>query len=87
MKPVAEQSSMGTTGKQLELLAEVVAWISSRGYAPTYRELAGMMGTNIGDIQLKLSRLRRDGVVDWEDGRARTLRVTCSESRLAELLG
>lgn len=87
MKPVAEQASMGTTNKQLELLQEIVTWISIRGYPPTVREMADLMGTAIGDIQCKLARLRRDGLVEWEERRSRTLRVTCSETRLIELLG
>jgi hypothetical protein len=30
---------------------------------------------NVNDVMQKLWRLRRDGVVEWEDGRCRTLRI------------
>lgn len=85
--PIAEQHSHGTTGRQLELLQEIVSWVDAHGDAPTVRELAAMIGTNIGDIQCKLARLKRDGVVDWDEGRSRTLRVTCTERQLIHLLG
>ena len=73
--PVAK--SAGTTAKQLELVAAIRRLTADAdGLPPTVRELSTAVGTNVGDVQQKLSRLRRDGVVIWKQGKARTLRVT-----------
>jgi SOS-response transcriptional repressor LexA len=69
--------SAGTTAKQLELV-EVIRRLTadSDGLPPTVREISATTGTALADIQQKLNRLRRDGVVIWRKGKARTLRVT-----------
>lgn len=69
------QRSQGTTEKQLAVLATIAEWVGSRGYPPTVRELADVMDVNVSDVFQKLLRLRRDGIVDWEDGKCRTLRI------------
>lgn len=72
--PVAK--SAGTTPKQMELVAAIRQLTAQAdGLPPTVRELSTAVGTNVGDVQQKLNRLRRDGVVIWRQGKARTLRV------------
>jgi SOS-response transcriptional repressor LexA len=68
--------SAGTTAKQRELV-EAIRRLASAGdgLPPTVRELSVEIGTNVADVQQKLERLRRDGVVIWRQGKARTLRV------------
>lgn len=68
--------SAGTTAKQRELV-EVIRRLTAEadGLPPTVRELSTATGTQLADVQQKLNRLRRDGVVIWRPGRARTLRV------------
>ena len=68
--------SAGTTAKQRELV-EVIRRLTAEadGLPPTVRELSTATGTQLADIQQKLTRLRRDGVVIWRPGRARTLRI------------
>lgn len=46
-----------------------------KGYPPTLDEIAELLSVVKSDVHQKLSRLRRDGHVDWVDGKIRTLRV------------
>lgn len=73
------QKSHGTTKKQMAVLSSIAKWVNSRGYPPTFRELAKSMDINVSDVFQKLVRLRRDGVVEWEDGKCRTLRIVGGE--------
>lgn len=74
MIPLAK--SAGTTAKQRELV-EVIRRMTADagGLPPTVRELSAETGTNISDVAQKLERMRRDGVVSWRRGKARTLRI------------
>lgn len=67
--------SRGTTAAQRRLLGVFRSLAESMGYAPTFRELADAAGTNVGNVSAQMWRLRRDGVVHWVDGKARTIRV------------
>jgi repressor LexA len=47
-----------------------------RGYSPTVRELAAELGLRSpAPLHRYLERLRDEGKVSWETGKARTLRV------------
>lgn len=72
---VSRSKSQGTTGPQRDVLRAIRALIRSRGYSPSVREIADRLGVNVGDVHSKLARLRRDGMVRWDDGKARTIRV------------
>jgi SOS-response transcriptional repressor LexA len=67
--------SRGTTDRQRKLLDVFRNLRDANGYAPTFRELADAAGTNVGDVAAKFWRMRRDGVVSWVDGRARTVTI------------
>jgi SOS-response transcriptional repressor LexA len=77
LQQIPVSKSAGTTAKQLELV-EAIRRLTAEGdgLPPTVRELSAATGTQLADIQQKLNRLRRDGVVIWKQGKARTLRVT-----------
>jgi SOS-response transcriptional repressor LexA len=77
LQQIPAAKSAGTTAKQLELVG-VIRRLTAEGdgLPPTVRELSAATGTQLADIQQKLNRLRRDGVVIWKQGKARTLRVT-----------
>jgi repressor LexA len=64
-----------TTTKQLAVIDAIVDLTAERGYPPTMREIAKVIGSIHSDVQQKLWRLRRDGRVTWDEGRARTVRV------------
>jgi SOS-response transcriptional repressor LexA len=68
-------SSHGTTEKQRRLLGVFRKLRDATGYPPTFREIAAAAGTNVGDVAAKFLRMRRDGVVSWVDGRARTVTI------------
>jgi len=77
LKQIPAAKSAGTTAKQRELVDAIKRLTAEAdGLPPTVRELSTATGTNVGDVQQKLNRLRRDGVVVWKQGKARTLRVT-----------
>lgn len=75
LSTIPQSKSAGTTFKQRELVDLVRKLTDEAGLPPTVRELSAAAGTNVGDIHQKLERLRRDGVVIWRTGRARTLRI------------
>jgi SOS-response transcriptional repressor LexA len=64
------------TPRQAEVLEALEVFINERGHPPTARELAHRLGTSLGSVHRMLQVLRNNGLVSWEDGRARTLRVT-----------
>lgn len=77
LQQIQVAKSAGTTAKQLELVAAIRQLTADAdGLPPTVRELCAATGTQLADVQQKLNRLRRDGVVIWRHGKARTLRVT-----------
>jgi SOS-response transcriptional repressor LexA len=76
LQQIPAAKSAGTTAKQLELVDAIRRLTAAGdGLPPTVRELCTETGTHVADVQQKLERLRRDGVVIWRQGKARTLRV------------
>ena len=76
LQQITAATSAGTTAKQLELVGVIRRLTAEAdGLPPTVRELSANTGTALADIQQKLNRLRRDGVVIWRQGKARTLRI------------
>jgi SOS-response transcriptional repressor LexA len=69
------------TPRQSALLGALVSFTEERGYAPSTRDLARQLGTSFGSVHRMLLILRGNGLVSWEEGRARTLRVTDSGTR------
>ena len=67
--------SSGTTDTQRRLLEVFRNLRDTNGYAPTFREMADAIGTNVGDVAAKFWRMRRDGVVSWVDGKSRTVTI------------
>ena len=64
------------TARQRGILEQIAACIAQNGYPPTTRELAervGIKGPNA--LNDHLWALRRKGYVEWQDGKARTLRI------------
>jgi len=62
---------------RLRILAEVMRANQEGRPSPTIRELAKASGIAIHAVQQHLDRLRRDGLISWKNGLARTLRATC----------
>ena len=59
-------------------LAAVAAASTRLGYPPTLREVgeARRPPASVATVHAHLHRLRRAGMVEWQQGAARTLRVT-----------
>ena len=76
LQQIPRAKSAGTTEKQRQLV-EAIRRLTAEadGLPPTVRELSTATGTQLADIQQKLNWLRRDGVVIWKQGKARTLRI------------
>jgi SOS-response transcriptional repressor LexA len=60
---------------QTELLEQIEAFISGNGYAPTWDELAELIGKSKSTVQRNLELMRAKGLVTWKDGQARTLSI------------
>ena len=64
------------------VLIIVTQFIETHGYAPTTRELAGLMSYASNSTPHEhLGALRDKGYVTWIDGKARTLRILNKEAR------
>lgn len=61
--------------RQQDLLDAIVQLTAEKGFPPTTRELAEHLGIWNSAAGRMLQRLRDEGRVTWEDGRARTLAV------------
>jgi DNA-binding MarR family transcriptional regulator len=72
---ITRAASWGVTQPQLDLLRAIKARIDANGYSPSLRELAVDLGVCPNDVKGKLERLRREGLVTFVDGQARTVRV------------
>jgi len=65
----------GLTDQQKKLLSFIAEYIASRGYAPTFREMASFLGCRINGVTCHLSALRKKGYIQREDTRARAIKV------------
>lgn len=63
------------TPRQAEVLAEIEQYMSLWGTAPTVRELSILLGIGTAATHKHLVALRAQGVIDWNQTLARTLRV------------
>lgn len=65
------------TPRQLEVLRTIDAASRLSGHAPTIRELADVLSVkSTNAVACLLAALRRHGLVDWKDGKGRTLAIT-----------
>lgn len=67
------------TQRQEEVLDTLRRLIDTSGHPPTTRELAAELGIRSSAVHGYLTRLRALGMVDWAEGKARTLRVIDAE--------
>jgi repressor LexA len=72
-----QRSSRPLTERQRSILDAIAAFTAEHGYAPTTRELGDLLGiAGSNAVMDHLWALRRKGYVEWQDGKARTLRIT-----------
>ena len=67
--------SAGTTAKQRAVMDAIVELTAARRYPPSIRDLANRFNVNVNDVHQKVTRLQRDGLVAWDPGVCRSLRV------------
>ena len=58
-----------------QLSAAIRTATADKGYPPTIRELAKLVGASPSCVAQHLDVMRACGAVDWEDGKGRTLRL------------
>lgn len=67
------------TDRQREVLDAILVFTENHHYAPTVRELCGILGfSSTCTMQVHLNALQRKGYITRERGQARTLRVVRS---------
>lgn len=69
---------------QLALLRAIDGYQSQRGYAPSLRDLADQAGISTSVVSYHLRRLQRDGLIESEFYKARSLRITDAGYALLE---
>lgn len=64
------------TAKQNNIIEAIKDITLAKGYPPTFRELGEEVGLKSSSTVMGyLVRLKAKGVVDWEEGKTRTLRI------------
>lgn len=63
------------TPRQAEVLAEIEKYVSVWGIAPTVRELSILLGIRPAATHKHLVALRKEGVIEWNQNLARTLKI------------
>lgn len=71
-----------TTTAQQELIDAIRTFTDGHGYPPTWKELAAMTGRQTSTIQGHMIRMRRKGLVAWDDSARRSLRV-CADAQVS----
>jgi len=61
--------------KDAELLDFVSGYTQKHGYPPTVHEVAVALGNSDSPVYWRIHGLQREGRVDWQAGKVRTLRV------------
>lgn len=79
-----------TSNRKPQIVAFIQQYTLEQGRPPTRTDVARAMGTKVSWVRFVLVELRVAGIVDWQDGKPRTLRVIPKSERvssLQELLG
>lgn len=65
------------TGKDFEVMGNILAFIKENGFSPTFRELAEMLGyTSTSTVHRYLQRLQEAGLITYEATKPRTIAIT-----------
>jgi len=65
---------MPPTNKHLRYL-EAIRRLTRDGVPPTYLQIGAEVGSSAGNVCTTLHRMRERGLIDFEDGRPRSLRI------------
>jgi SOS-response transcriptional repressor LexA len=64
------------TQKSIEIACSILNYTNKRGMPPTVDEIRNFVGLrNRSTVYTHLKKLKQEGVVDWESGESRTLKV------------
>ena len=67
---------MRDSATDAQIIAAIARHCSEHGYGPSIIEVAQAIGyTSVGSVSYRLRKLRDEGKITWQPGRARTLRV------------
>lgn len=71
------------------IYAFVVGFIEEKGYSPSVRDIAAHFNIGHSTVRKRLSRLREQGLIDYDEERARSIRtssqIPITQRTLAEL--
>ena len=77
----AQLSFAGVSGvigyTRTRLLLLILRHYAERGFGPSIDEMGRATGKTKNGVKGHLNALRREGLVTWEPGKARTVRPTC----------
>jgi repressor LexA len=66
----------GLSPRQAEIYRFIIDFQQLRGYSPTFREIAAGVGLSLSTVTAHLNALRDKGAVTWDEGIARSIRLT-----------
>lgn len=65
----------GLTQKQADVYNAIVKFNIEKNYPPTIQEICDMINKSTGSVQSCLKILKRKKFIEWEPGKARTLKI------------
>ncbi|MBU8908474.1 transcriptional regulator [Desertibacillus haloalkaliphilus] len=70
------------TKRQNEILDVIKLFITTKKYPPTTREICELTGLKSSStVHGHLERLKKEGIIDWEESKPRTLRICHNENQ------
>ena len=69
------------TERQRTVLDFIKDFVAGHGYPPTIREIGNHFGIQPNGVNCHLRALQKRGIIDWNPGFARTLRIVSEPSR------
>jgi repressor LexA len=61
--------------KQKEVCIFIDTYIKKYNYSPSVRDISSFFKKSVGTIYPMLKRLKRKSIIDFEEGKARTIKI------------
>jgi SOS-response transcriptional repressor LexA len=70
----------GLTARQREIMEYIIAYRDTNNISPTFREIAEYFDISLQAVQNIVERIRKKGLLMWENGKARTIKQVLRHS-------
>ena len=60
---------------ETQVYESIKAFLAERGYSPVVRDISAALGVSTSTVHYHMHRLRRKGLIAFENGKPRTVRL------------